>query len=308
LVQIADSSPRRSIAEQAQQQPRPPLLEEEAASEELNQLHKRNCFNPIDVSTLTKTKKKKAMESLLFLTEKVDGRIKGRLVYNGKPTREWLSKEEAASPTASLEGIMLTAIIDAKEKRDVMSADIPNAFIQTQMPETTEVEERVTMKITGVFVALMVETDPAKYGPYFVFENGLKTLYVELLRALYGMLIASLLWYRQFKTDLESAGFKFNHYDPCIANRKVNCATHTVKFHVDDLKSSHIDPKVNDHFLSWLNSRYGKHGEVKSTRVRVHDYLGMTFVYSDDGVTIDMREYIKIMIDDFQLIWGTELP
>jgi hypothetical protein len=64
------------------------------------------------------------------------------------------------------------------------------------------------------------------------------------------MLIAALLWYRQFKTNLERVGFRFNHYDPCVANRKVNGAAQTVKFHVDDLKSSHIDPKVNDNFLS----------------------------------------------------------
>jgi hypothetical protein len=38
------------------------------------------------------------MESLLFLTEERDRRIKGRLVYNGKPAREWLSKEDAESP------------------------------------------------------------------------------------------------------------------------------------------------------------------------------------------------------------------
>jgi hypothetical protein len=61
------------------------------------------------------------MESFLFLTEKRDGRIKGRLVYNGKPTRDCLSKEDAASPTASLEGIMLTGIIDAKEKGNYVS-------------------------------------------------------------------------------------------------------------------------------------------------------------------------------------------
>jgi hypothetical protein len=134
-------------------------------SAELDQLHKRHCFNSVHVSTLTPSEKKKTMESLLFLTAKRDGRIKGRLVYNGKPTREWLSKEDAASPTASLEGIMLTAIIDAKEKTDVMSADIPNACMQTQMPETTNTEERVTIKITGVLVDLMDEIDPAKYGP-----------------------------------------------------------------------------------------------------------------------------------------------
>jgi hypothetical protein len=62
----------------------------QAASDEMDQLHKRNCFNPVDVSTMTTSEKQKAMESLLLLTEKRDGRIKGRMVYNGKPTRQWL--------------------------------------------------------------------------------------------------------------------------------------------------------------------------------------------------------------------------
>jgi hypothetical protein len=278
----------------------------QAAHDELDQLHKRHCFNPLDVSKLTSSEKKKAMQSLLFLTEKRDGRIKGRLVYNGKPTRAWVSKDDAASPTASLEGILLTSIVDVKENRDVMSADIPNAFIQANMPVIKDHEERVVMKITGVLVDLLVEIDVAKYGPYVVFENGVKTIYVELLRALYGMLVAALIWYQQFKKDLEKVGFKFNPYDPCIANRKVNGSTHTVKFHVDDLKSSHIDPKVNDHFLKWLNHKYGQHGEVKATRGKIHDYLGMTFIYGDEGVTVDMQEYITSMLNDFPITLGTK--
>jgi hypothetical protein len=188
---------------------------------------------------------------------------------------------------------MLTAIFGAKEGRDVMSADIPKAFIQAQITKAKEGEERVIMKIAGVLVDLLSENDTARYRPSIVYENGVKTLYVEVLRALYGLLIVALLWYRQFKTDLEMAGFKFNLYYPCVANRKVNGATQTVKFHVDDLKSSHIDPNFNDSFLSWLNHKDGKHGEVKATRRKVHDYLGMTFIYSQDGVTVDMRNYIK---------------
>eukprot|EP00980_Cylindrotheca_fusiformis_P025108 scaffold13089_cov64-Cylindrotheca_fusiformis.AAC.1 len=82
------------------------------------------------------------MEALMFLTEKRDGTIKGRMVYNGKPTRDWLSREDAASPTASLESVFLTATIDAHEGRDVMTADVPNAIIQTQMPEQKEGEDR----------------------------------------------------------------------------------------------------------------------------------------------------------------------
>jgi hypothetical protein len=107
----------------------------EAAMKELDQLHQRNCFTPIDINKLTPSEKRKAQEALMFLTKKHDGKIKGRMVYNGKPTREWLSREDAASPTVSLESILLTAVVDAHEGRDVMSADVPNAFVQTQMPK-----------------------------------------------------------------------------------------------------------------------------------------------------------------------------
>ena len=84
----------------------------------------------------------------------------GRMVYNGKPTREWLTREDSASPTAALESIMLTAVIDAHEGRDVMCADIPNAFIQAEMPDISDGEERVTMKITGVLVDMLVQLVP----------------------------------------------------------------------------------------------------------------------------------------------------
>jgi hypothetical protein len=123
---------------------------------------------------MTRSEKNRAMQSLLFLTEKRDGTIKGRLVYNGKPTRAWLQKEEAASPIASLEGLLLTSIVDVKENRDVMSADIPNAFIQAHLPDTEDGDERVIMKITGVLVDLLVSIDPTKYGPFVVSEKGTK--------------------------------------------------------------------------------------------------------------------------------------
>ena len=272
----------------------------DAAAKELDQLHRRNCFSPLDVSKMTPQEKRKAMEALMFLTEKRDNTVKGRMVYNGKPTREWLSREDSASPTAALESILLTAIVDAKEGRDVMTADVPNAFIQTKMPEVKDGEERVTMKITGVLVDLLVEMAPEVYGPYVVFEKGRKTLYVEVLRALYGMLIASLLWYKQFKSDLEGEGFVFNPYDACVANKLVKDKQHTIRFHVDDLMCSHVDSKVNTRFLKWLNKMYGSHGEVKATRGPIHDYLGMTFDFSEPGkLKLDMIDYMSAMVDDF---------
>jgi len=59
-----------------------------AVTKELDQLHKRNCFVPIDVSKLTTSERKKAQHALMLLTEKRDGSVKGRCVYNRKPTRK----------------------------------------------------------------------------------------------------------------------------------------------------------------------------------------------------------------------------
>ena len=54
-------------------------------------------------------------------------------------------------------------------------------------------------------------------------------------KALYGMLQLSLLYYKKFRQDIESIGFKVNPYDPCVANRMVNGKQHTVTWHVVDL-------------------------------------------------------------------------
>jgi hypothetical protein len=273
-----------------------------AAQKELDQLHQRNCFTPVDYNLMSKQEKEKTVEAIMFLSEKRTGAVKGRMVYNGKPTRKWLSREESASPTVALESIMLTAMIDAQEGRDVMSADVPNAFVQATMPEVKDGDARVIMKITGVLADLLVELSPEIYGPFVTEVNGRKVLYVQVLQALYGMLISALLWYTQFRAALEAKGFKFNPYDPCVCNRIVRKKQHTVRFHVDDLKSSHVDPRVNDSFLKWLNSKYGNYGEVVATRGKVHEYLGMTFDFSEKGkVKVGMTDYMSAMVDDFPI-------
>ena len=136
--------------------------------------------------------------AMMLLTEKRCGKIKGRMVFDGRKTHEWITKEDSASPTATLEGILLTLTIDAYEMRVVTSADVPNAFIQTKMPEVKEGEERVMMKITGVLVDMLIQLDPQLYGPHVGYEKERKVLYVQVLRAICGMLQASLLWYLKY--------------------------------------------------------------------------------------------------------------
>jgi hypothetical protein len=173
------------------------------------------------------------------------------------------------------------------------------------MPETKAGEARIMIKIKGVLVDHLVQLAPETYGPYVVYEKGVKVLYAEVLQALYGMLVAALLWYKKFRSDLEGIGFEFNPYDPCVANRTVSKLQHTVRFHVDDLMSSHMHSAVNDEFEEWLNNMYGNYGAVKATRGDRHDYLGMTLDFSQKGkVIVDMCDYVAAMIEDSLLELG----
>jgi hypothetical protein len=57
---------------------------------------------------------------------------------------------------------------------------------------------------------------------------------------------------------LEQAGFKFNPDDPCVANQTEEGTQQMLLFHVDNLKSSHKDPKMNDKFDRWSQNNYGE--------------------------------------------------
>ena len=69
------------------------------------------------------------VESHLFLKLKHDATIKGRMVARSNKQCSYISKEEAATPTASLESVMLTSVIDVQKSHDTVIADVPNTFI-----------------------------------------------------------------------------------------------------------------------------------------------------------------------------------
>jgi len=280
---------------------------DQAAINEFDQLHQRNCFTPIDLSKLTPIEKKKAQAAMMLLSEKKDSIVKGRCVYEGSKTRPYFTKEETASPTASAESIFITATIDAHKEHDFMTADIPNAFIQASLENLKDGDEKVVMKVTGMLVDLLVKVAPDVYGPFVVFENGRKVLYLQVLRALYGMLQAALIWYKKFRSDLESIGYVFNPHDPCIANKMIDGKQHTIRFHVDDIMASHVSSLINDKFADWFNSMYGHCGKVKQTRVHFHHYFAMHFDFSHRGqVRIHMKDYIESMLNDFPIQFTSE--
>ena len=53
-------------------------------------------------------------------------------------------------------------------------------------------------------------------------ENRKSVLYVDILKSLYGLLKAVLLFYKKIVKRFNDIVFKLNPYDPCITKRIVN--------------------------------------------------------------------------------------
>jgi hypothetical protein len=222
----------------------------EAVHSEMKQLHFRDTFKPMHHHELTEDQKKTVLESHMFLKQKRDGKIKGRTVAGGNKQRDFISKEDSSSPTVSIEAVLLSCIIDAEEGRDVAVIDIPNAFIQTRIEDE---KDMAIIKIRGVLMDMLLEIAPEVYGPYVTTDKkGVKQLITQCLNAIYGTMVASLLYYIKFVKTLKRNDFALNPYDPCTANRMVNGMQQTCVWHVDDCKLSCVDTEVQDEFIETL--------------------------------------------------------
>ena len=168
------------------------------------------------------------------------------------------------SPTVSMEETLLAAVIKAQEGQDVATCNIPNAFVQTHVEEKDKDGNQTIMKIRGVCVDILCEIDPI-YWDYMVTKGNQKVLYIHIMQAIYRMLVSAMLSYHKLTKALLSSSFALNPYNLCVANKRVNSENLTICWHVDDLKSSHIYPKVNDEFLQWIKDTFGQLREVKMT-------------------------------------------
>jgi hypothetical protein len=99
----------------------------------------------------------------------------------------------------------------------------------------------------------MVEIAPEAYKSYVSkYKKGNKQLLVQYKNALYGTMVASLLYYRKLFKILTEIDFTINPYDPCVANKIIEGEQMTICFHVDDCKLSHLKNTVMNRMIGYL--------------------------------------------------------
>ena len=102
----------------------------------------------------------------------------------------------------------MSCIIDAEEERDVAVIDIPNTFIKARVEDENDM---VFIKIRGVLVDILVEISPDFYKLHVTTDKkGVKQLIVQCQNALYGTMVARIIYYHKFTKTLTDFGFKIN--------------------------------------------------------------------------------------------------
>jgi len=87
-------------------------------------------------------------------------------------------------------------------------------MIQTRVQDA---KDRIIICITGVIVGWLVKAAPKVYAKYVAVNSRReKSLLVECFNAIYGTMVAGLLFYHKFSRSLEKRGFVMNPYDPCV--------------------------------------------------------------------------------------------
>ena len=75
----------------------------------------RGCINMLEKKEITGDVCKKALAYLMFLKQKQTGKVKAWGCADGRPQREYISKEDSSSPTVSLYALMAQCVMNAME-------------------------------------------------------------------------------------------------------------------------------------------------------------------------------------------------
>jgi len=235
-------------------------------------------------------KGKKAYNCHMFGVEKFlatgeHDKFKARLVFNGNEQDADLFPDRS-SPTAALHSIMACLAVAASNGiTKVGKIDVKGAFIQTEM-EGPPVYVRCDKNLTK----LIVEVLPGirKY----VTKDG--TLYCRLLKALYGCVQASKLWYNKLTKFLRSLGYEHSPTDPCVMRKLVDGSIYLLVIYVDDilvLASEEEMARLKDAFIAefqWITM------EISDS----HSYLGMHIMMRNGYAVIDMTNFIEKLLQE----------
>ena len=267
----------------------------EAAKAEINQILKTGCLSPVHESEITNEEKHKALDCKLFIQSKRDGRTKARLVGGtGASSQDKGLYPDLSSPTVRYESVMLLLKAAAHNGQKVAVADIPGAYLHAKFTDLSldaKPDARRFVKANGRLASLMA--DNHKHCKNAITKHGI--IFLEIKRALYGLIESAKLWYCELSSMLIAQGFSQHECDPCIFSKPNQ--QFTIGVYVDDIIILYRRQQDLSWFLSLLEKTYG---EPRAQMIGPIDYLNVTITRQNDGgMTISQKRYILAIAEKF---------
>ena len=167
-----------------------------ALIDEWVQLDQLGVFEGAYFHLLTPEQRKEALRLVQLIKEKRCGRIKCRTCADGRKQRKYILPEDATSPTVSSDAVLLSCMWDVHEGRFVATADVPGAFLHSDMIEL------VYVVVDGVLVDMLIQSNP-KYKKFVhTTRDGKRLVYLKLRKALYGTVTAARLFFENITDKL----------------------------------------------------------------------------------------------------------
>ena len=69
----------------------------------------------------------------MFLTDKLNGSIKGSVCCDGRKKRGYMIKEEIEPPSVTQEGLVISYVINTMENHDVATTNISGSLLQNNV-------------------------------------------------------------------------------------------------------------------------------------------------------------------------------
>ena len=116
----------------------------------------------------------------MFLKQNRTGKIKARECADGKLQQEYIGEGEASFPTISIYALFTSFKTNTIDKRQVMTCDIPGAFLQSDWPSN----KPTYLKFDDIMVDMLLEIDTT-LKEHVITRGQYKLMYSKLKKAVY---------------------------------------------------------------------------------------------------------------------------
>jgi hypothetical protein len=254
---------------------------ENAVKSELLQMLEKNVFEMVMPNEING---RDVIHSHMFLKEKRDQlgnlvKVKARLVAGGNEMdRNIYTEEKRTSPTVHVESIFMLLAYGANNGMTVSSIDIEGAFLESTLD--IPVLMRLGKEVSNILVKMKPELS--------IYLNINGCLVVVLLRALYGLVVASQLWYRALSKALISFGLKMSNIDKCVFYGEIDGHEIILFIHVDDIGILKKNDIVVELLKNKLDAIFTKANVDLSNPL---NFLGMNITNFHDNIFVDMCRF-----------------